>query len=169
MTATSDLATLIILLKHKAIRLLSGAYSEILVPMSIIEEVPTTSLDDALSEGWIQLMEADTNYLMRVDETEARSGIKLSVDEEGCIALSLQYEAHPVVTSDRQVETVAELLGITTEGIPSAIIGASRSGMISEKESLKIFHEIYEDLLPGFGVEGIFLEMSGRKSSITDD
>ncbi len=160
MTATTDPTILIPLLKHNALHLLKGAYNEVILPTSIIQEIPSNSLDNALTDGWLTLIDADTDSFMRVDRIESRSGIRLSPHEESCVALALQYDAEPVVTNDREVDTLARLLEISTEGIPSVIIKASRSCMISKEDGLKLFRKIYRGSLPGLGIEELF-----RKSS----
>jgi predicted nucleic acid-binding protein len=156
MTATTDPSILITLLKHKALHLLKGAYNKVIVPTSIIEEIPSSSLDKALTDGWLSLLDVDTDYFMRVDRIESRSGIRLSPHEESCVALALQYDAEPIVTNDREVDSLAKLLKISTDGIPSVIIQASRSGIISKEDGLKLFREIYRESLPGFGIEEQF-------------
>jgi len=156
MTAIPDPYVLILLQKHNALKLLKGAYGKILTPLSIIEEIPSNTLDEALTEGWFELQDAETDYLMQVDKIESKSGIRLSVHEEACLALALQHRARPIVTNDREVEIVAKILGISTEGIPSAIISASRSGMISKEDGLKLFLKIYQTILPGLGTAELF-------------
>jgi predicted nucleic acid-binding protein len=102
---------------------------------------------------------------MRVDGIQARSGIKLSVHEEACIALALQRGAHQVITVDREVQKAARLLGVSAEGIPSLIIAASRSGTISKEDGMRLFHKIYEGLLPGLGMEMILQNSPEWRSS----
>ncbi len=156
MTAIPDPHVLILLQKHNALRLLKDAYQKVLIPTSIIEEIPTNALDEALTEGWMEFFDPEMNYLMQVDKIESKSGIRLSVHEEACLALALQHKAQPVLTNDREVDTVAGILEITTAGIPSVIIGASRSGTIPKREGLELFHNIYGRMLPGLGIERLF-------------
>jgi len=148
-TAVPDIQ--ILLPKHKVLWLLKAAYGNILVPTSVIQEVQSNTMDQAISEGWLELLDPDTDYVMRVDEIESRSGIGLSTGEEDCIALALQHEAHPIVTNDREVGAVAKLLGIRTEGIPSVILRASNSGAISKEDGLRLFHEVYRSICPSLG------------------
>ena len=155
MTAAPDPSAMILLVKHDSLGLLKAAYSSAVVPTSIIEVIPSNSLDEAITGDWLELQDPDTNYVMRVDGIQARSGIKLSVHEEACIALAIQRGAHPVITVDREVQQAARLLGVSAEGIPSLIIAASRLGAISKEEGIRLFHKIYAELLPGLGIEMI--------------
>ncbi len=165
MTAAPDPSVMILLVKHESLGLLKDAYVSVVMPTSIIEVIPSNSLDEAITGGWLELQDPDTDYVMRVDGIQARSGIKLSVHEEACIALALQRGAHPVITVDREVQEAARLLGVSAEGIPSLIIAASRSGAISKEDGMRLLHKIYEGLLPGLGIEMILQNSPEWRSS----
>lgn len=153
MIVTPDPGVMILLVKHSALGLLKAAYGKVVVPTSIIETIPSTALDEAIAEGWLELHDPDIDHVMKVDKIQAKSGIKLSVHEEACIALALQLGANAISTIDREVQEAARLLGVSVEGIPSLIMAASRSGAISKEDGIRLFHKIYEALLPGLGIE----------------
>jgi len=165
MTATPDPSVVILLVKHQSLRLLKDAYGSVVLPTSIIEVIPSNTLDEAIAEGWLQLHDPETDYVMKVDEIQAKSGIKLSVHDEACIALVLQLGAQPVLTIDREVQEAARLLGVSVEGLPSLILAASKSGAISKEDGMRLFHEIYEGLLPGLGIEMILQNSPEWRSS----
>jgi predicted nucleic acid-binding protein len=147
---------MILLAKHDALHLLESAYIKVAVPTSIIEVIDSTALDKGISEGWLELFDPDIDHVMRVDEIESRSGLKLSVYEEACIALALQLRADAILTLDREVQAAAKLLGIRVDGIPSLLLAASRSGSISKEEGMRLFHKICNEIVPGLGVEVSF-------------
>ncbi|MEM2942538.1 MAG: hypothetical protein QXT81_03855, partial [Candidatus Bathyarchaeia archaeon] len=117
MTVIPDPISMVLLARHDALELLAGAYAKVAVPTSIIEVIESTALDKGISEGWLELLDPDIDHVMRVDEIQSRSGVKLSVHEEACIALALQLRADAVLTIDREVQLAAKLLGLRVDGI----------------------------------------------------
>jgi predicted nucleic acid-binding protein len=147
MIAIPDMQIMILLLKQNQLQLLRLTYDKIIIPTSYISEISGAKFDTPLSEGWLEIFDPDFEHLMHVDQAESKTGIKLSVSEESCLALALQNKAI-VLTEDRENHTVAKLLYLEIEGISQIIIRACKSNKISKETSIKLLREIHNSIAP---------------------
>ena len=84
---------------------------------------------------------------MHIDRIESKTGIKLSVSEEECVALALKNKAI-VLTEDRENNTVAKHLNLEVEGISQMIIRAHKANKISKEEGIRLLREIHNSIAP---------------------
>lgn len=147
MIAIPDMQIMILLLKQNNLQLLKLAYDKIIIPTSYISEITGEKLDTALSDGWLEIFDPDFEHLMHIDQIESKTGIKLSVSEEECVALALKNKAI-VLTEDRENNTVAKHLNLEVEGISQMIIRAHKSNKISKEEGIRLLREIHNSIAP---------------------
>ena len=135
--------------------MLKEKYAESKIPMSVynkaiiesIEQVDNlgSNMDDALEDGSIMFEDPNTDSIMEVDRKESETGIKLSMDEEEAVALALQLNAEVLFTNDQEVARMADLLGISTIGIPAILLWAFKNGKITKPEILDLCEKSFKE------------------------
>lgn len=126
---------------------LKNSYEKIVIPTAYITEITGGNFDKPLSEGWLEIYDPDIDDMMQIDRIEAKTGIKLSVCEESCVALAIRNKAI-VLTEDREVKTVAKFLDLEYEGISQIITRAYNSKKISKEDSVRFLREFYGNVSP---------------------
>jgi len=147
MIAIPDMQVAILLLKHNKFGLLNFSYEKIMIPTAYIAEITGGNFDTPISEGWLEIFDPDLEHLMHTDRIESKTGIKLSICEESCVALAIQNKAI-VLTEDREINTVAKLLELKVEGLSQIIIRAHKSNKISKEDGVRFLREIYGSVSP---------------------
>ncbi len=147
MIAIPDMQVAILLLKHNKFGLLNFSYEKIMIPTAYIAEITGGNFDTPISEGWLEIFDPDLEHLMHTDRIESKTGIKLSICEESCVALAIQNKAI-VLTEDREINTVAKLLELKVEGLSQIIIRAYKSNKISKEDGVRFLREIYGSVSP---------------------
>lgn len=147
MIAIPDMQIAILLLKHNKFGLLNDSYEKIIIPTAYITEITGGNFDAPISEGWLEIYDPDLENMMHIDQIESKTGIKLSVCEESCVALAIQNKAI-VLTEDKEINTVAKYLELKVEGISQIIIRAYKSNKISKEDSIRFLREIYGSVSP---------------------
>jgi predicted nucleic acid-binding protein len=150
-----DSFSLILVSKLNLFNLLKEKYSESSIPMSVynkaiiesIEQVDNlgSNMDDALAEGCIMFEDPNTDSIMKVDRKESETGIKLSMDEEEAVALALQMNVEVLLTNDQEVAKMADLLGISTIGIPTILLWASKNRKVTKPEILDLCEKSFKE------------------------
>ncbi|WP_455278477.1 hypothetical protein [[Eubacterium] cellulosolvens] len=142
MIASPDMQVTILLLNHNKFGLLKDSYEKIIIPTVYIAEITGGNFDAPLAEGWLEIYDPDLEDMMNIDRIESKTGIKLSVCEESCIALAIKNKAI-VITEDREISTVAKFLELKVESIFQIIVRAYKSKRISKEDSIRFLREIY--------------------------
>lgn len=150
-----DSFSLILVSKLNLFNLLKEKYSELKIPMSVynkaiiesIEQVDNldSNMDEALEGGGIMFKDPNTDSIMKVDRKEYETGIKLSMDEEEAVALALQINAEILLTNDQEVARMADLLGISTIGIPAILLWAFKNRKITKPEILDLCEKSFKE------------------------
>jgi predicted nucleic acid-binding protein len=145
--AIPDMQMSILLLNFNKFELLNDSYKKIVIPTVYITETTGAKFDTPISEGWLEIYDPDVENMMQIDRIESKTGIKLSVCEESCVALAIQNKAI-VLTEDREIKNVAKFLKLEVEGISEIIIRAYKSKKISREDSVRFLREIYGKISP---------------------
>ncbi len=150
-----DSFSLIIVSKLNLFNLLKEKYAESNIPMSVynkaiiesIEQVDNldSNMDEALEKSCIVFEDPNTDSIMKVDRKEFETGIKLSMDEEEAVALALQINAEVLLTNDQEVARMADLLGISTIGIPAILLWAFKNRKITKPEILDLCEKSFKE------------------------
>jgi predicted nucleic acid-binding protein len=147
MIASPDMQLMILLLKHNRFALLKESYEKIIIPTAYIAEITGGNFDAPLAEGWLEIYDPDFENMMNVDRIESKTGIKLSVCEESCIALANKNKSI-VLTEDREISTIARFLNLEVEDISHIIIRAYKSKRISKEDCIRFLREVYSEVSP---------------------
>jgi predicted nucleic acid-binding protein len=145
--AIPDMQIAILLLKLNKFEMLNDSYEKIVIPTAYITEITGANFDTPISKGWLDIYDPDLENMMQIDRTESKTGVKLSVCEESCVALAIKNKAI-VLTEDREIMTVAKFLDLEIEGISQIILRAYKSKKISKEDSIRFLREIYGSISP---------------------
>jgi predicted nucleic acid-binding protein len=145
--AIPDMQIAILLLKLNKFEMLNDSYEKMVIPTAYITEITGANFDTPISKGWLDIYDPDLENMMQIDRTESKTGVKLSVCEESCVALAIKNKAI-VLTEDREIMTVAKFLDLEIEGISQIILRAYKSKKIPKEDSIRFLREIYSNISP---------------------
>lgn len=165
----SDATVLIFLGKLNALDWLAEAYSRVLIPPTVHEEVvvqgkelgarDATLVEDAVDDGWIVVREPETN------EQIAKYG--LEAGETSALALADERGHEEVLADEESVREVARLLGLRPKGTLSFLFTAITNGAIDFDGFLDLLESLIED---GFYLdESVYLTAVRRARDLSQD
>ena len=102
------------------------------------------TIQAAIDEGWVRIVEPSQNALERVEEVEIRAGIRLDAGERAALATALQEGESQLLTDDEDANLVASNLELNVNGSPAILITAVRKEKLNRKQARQALDTMLE-------------------------
>ena len=152
--AVSNTGPLIWLAKVEALYILRNFYREIIIPEAVYREAVRQGLakgyrdaeriKEAVSRGWIKIVECPQEWIVKVESMEGKLGIQLGAGEREAIALALSLKAETILTNDKVAAHVAETLNLKPIGVFYILLKAVREKLVTRQEARQLLERMVE-------------------------